>query len=288
MAEKSIKKVKNTGGFKGRYPKNASRVSINKMAAGLSWILLDKNFRRKVAAFLGQEHLKTLNEEYNNYRKAGSDVKRVINRKVLKDLRVSHGGLPVQLFLISIVIVGAVFLLHRLAVPSFPDYLRLRLFTPMILGAMSFLTFYMVPPYRLYPLFRPNLDRTEILAVPVAFVGLLWTLTYIQFESDMSRIYHPRGMELLILMTGAIWAPLLEEILFREAIPSMFGSSDKLIGHIPSMIFFSLAHLPSTWDEALLYFIAGAFLSMLRYLTGGLFYPLIIHGAANAGMILMT
>jgi membrane protease YdiL (CAAX protease family) len=261
---------------------------INKMAAGLSWILLEKSFRRKVALFLGTGDLEALNKEFRNYKNSSGSEKHLVNRKLLKDLRVSHGGLPFQLVLISAVIVGAVFMLHRLVAPSFPDYLRLRLFTPMILGALSFLTFYMVPPYRLYPLFRPSLERAEIIALPVTFIGLLWTLTYIQFETDPSRVYHPRGMELLILLAGAVWAPLLEEILFREVIPSMFGGADQLIGHVPSMILFSLAHLPSTWDEALLYFIAGTFLSMLRYLTGGLFYPLLVHAAANAVMVLVV
>ncbi|PKL29947.1 MAG: CPBP family intramembrane metalloprotease domain-containing protein, partial [Spirochaetae bacterium HGW-Spirochaetae-10] len=84
-----------------------------------------------------------------------------------------------------------------------------------------------------------------------------------------------------ILSLGALLAPLLEEIFFRELLPGSVGRSPHFAGHLGSAVLFAVLHLPVDGWQFLYYLMAAATLSLLRILSGNLLWPIAVHSAAN-------
>ncbi len=257
------------------------------LGAGLLWVLLDKGYRRKVAGHLESEELTRLNSNYQEFKELKRAHRKSVEQLVLGETRMVHGYWPFWMSLASIIFAGGLFVIHAGTSGTIPMILRLKLFVPLLLGTLSFLMLYLVPRYQWKGLFSFHMDWKEALALPVSLIGLLWILAYIQFDTK-GFVYHPRGLDLIILLTGAMWAPLLEELVFRQIIPEMLGGADRYLPHALAVILFAVGHLPGTWEEALLYLIAGAFLALLRLLSDGLFYPLVIHSVANGVTVLLS
>jgi len=107
----------------------------------------------------------------------------------------------------------------------------------------------------------------------------------------------------LMVLIAALFAPFFEEIFFRDLIFSLMkaGSGDggkggKIEGSylwaiLISSLLFTVVHISfySGYGiepvEFIIYFLSGLMLGSLKWLTKGLFYPVLVHAAANATIL---
>lgn len=85
----------------------------------------------------------------------------------------------------------------------------------------------------------------------------------------------------LAILSPVLFAPLLEEIVFRKAIfGSMYEKTNFLIASVLSSGLFALAHFNIT--HMITYFVIGMALSCLYVKTNRLIVPIIVHMTLNA------
>ncbi len=252
---------------------------VKRERAGLLWRLLPQSFRARTSAHLDREELEALNKAFRSYRARAPERRRMVELSLLAALRAT-GSLP-QIAAGFLGVAGLLlFLLHLLSIPAMDPLTRLTLFIPVLLGAMAPISLLLLPGYRLRALFGAALSPEAAITVGLAFLGLLWTLYFVAMDhASFGR--RPAGVSLFVLCWGALTAPLVEEVLFREVVPIQVGSEPYLAGHLVGAGLFSLAHVPADWGQFGLYAVAGLFLSAVRIHTGGLLYPVIIHCAVN-------
>lgn len=257
-------------------------------AAGLLWRLFSSPARKNIATHLSTETLKRLNVAFEHYINLSSEQKKNVGRIIQKETGISHGSTAMTAFVLSLLITGALFAGHMVLGPMMSIQLRISVFTPLVFGVISLLVIQMIPPYRLRQLFDPRPDEFPTLFFAgIGFLGLLWTIYSIQLETDLRFMYRPDGLTLAIILAGAATGPVLEELLFREIFPGMLGKPPHYVGHLISAILFAAGHLPDTPVMALLYFISALILSSVRWLTDGLFYPVVLHSMANVVIVLV-
>ncbi len=257
---------------------------VKREQAGLLWRLLDSRTRRTVSAHLSLDELESLNDAYQDYRKHSPELRRRIENKTRLAARTGAPQFPALLCLLGFCILGAGMVLQLVTDPGMSINLRIQIFSPLFLGAVSPLALYFLPAYRIRFLFRFPKELPEVLYAVACFIGLLWTLTFIG-RLDRSAVYHPSGWTLFFLCLGAASAPLLEEVLFRELLPSMIARPPHFFGHALSAALFSISHLPGDLETASLYVMSALFLSVLRIQTEGLLFPFLAHAAANVVVI---
>ena len=193
-------------------------------------------------------------------------------------LRRSHW--PAILFSANMVIFILFLILQSVFHPGIRMTAKMELFSPLLIGAFSPLAAYLISPFRFHLLFRSSITFEKWTVSFVTFMALLWTIVYIRIEDTI-----PGGsmsaLPLAILTIAAVSAPFAEEILFREAFPSLFGNYPHYAGHLISAVFFAASHLPASLYMGFLYLLAALFLSVLRMNTESLLYPFIAHALAN-------
>ncbi len=100
---------------------------------------------------------------------------------------------------------------------------------------------------------------------------------------------HTGGMRPQFFILAFIFGPIFEELLFRDILYRAFllARSSFLSIVIPSVLF-SLVHLSGfhLW-EFLVYFLAGIILASIRWQSGGLFFPILVHSASNLFFLLL-
>lgn len=257
-------------------PKVSRKTGAGPMKAGLLWLLLGAE-RRTIATRLSSDELLELAEGGRAYKAASSrDKAKALHtvRRVLANER-EHSW-PAALSAGLFVLAAALFVAHAVLRPEQPFLYLLSLFGPLLIGCISPLMLYLLPAYRRVGLFSPS----GFLYAPPAFVALLWLLFLINTSSDIPIARLP-FFELSILSLGALLAPLLEEIFFRELLPGSVGRSPHFAGHLGSAVLFAVLHLPVDGWQFLYYLMAAATLSLLRILSGNLLWPIAVHSAAN-------
>lgn len=260
-----------------------SRASNRRLQAGLLWKLLPKLARLSVSKYLGLEDMQTLNQSYMEYRELSVRERRALEIALLRATSRNQNVLPLLFFGILSVLSLGLFLIFQAFSHTKSDIAGV--FAPLFLATLGPLALYMIPKYKLSNLFGfPNMG--SLVFAFFASLGLLWTLLFIN-SNDPAIGQRPDRITLLILAFGASLAPILEEICFREIIPSWFGREPHYIGHLISAILFSVSHLPRDPMGFGLYAIAGAFLSGVRLQSGGLILPIVVHGLANLGALFL-
>jgi len=249
------------------------------IGAGLLFHLLPSSARKKIGSHLVKAERERLDAGFDRYRALSRPARVGMERWLLGQFR--RPVWPVYLFGIGLVAFVAVFSIHTAMFPQLLFFRRAELFSPLMSGLFSFLFLLLLAPHRLRILFRLPLRFEEWGLTLLVFIGLIWIIASIRLEETLFTLRIDR-FSTVILFTGVVTAPLLEEIFFREMLPSVFGPPDSLIpGHLISALLFGLAHLPTGGTMALLYGMAALLLSTLRINTGRLSFPYLAHAAAN-------
>ena len=260
--------------------KQNSTESVKRYGVGLLWILLPKKGRHRLASELDLEELTRLNRSFSGYRKLESGRRRQIELELSRMIRPAGRYLPLALFGVGGLIMTAVLTLHLLYQPGQSALLRLHIFLPLMMGVLAPLSLYFLSGIRQRLIFRPVFSFQIGGFALLTYLGLIWLLFFIG-ELEALPSVRTDHLTQLALCLGAISAPLMEEVVFRELVPEMMGGSHRLPGHFFAGIFFAVAHLPANGEMLVLYLIAAWLLGLLRLLSEGLFYPLLIHSAAN-------
>lgn len=254
----------------------SGKTGAGQRKAGLLWLLLGAE-RRTIATRLSSDELLELAEGGKAYKTSSShDKAKTLNtvRRVLANER--ERSWPAALSAGLFVLAAALFVAHAVLHPEQSFLFLLSLFGPLLIGCISPLTLYLLPAYRRVGLFSPS----GFLYAPPAFVALLWLLFLINTSTDIPIGRLP-FFELSILSLGALLAPLLEEIFFRELLPGSVGRSPHFAGHLGAAVLFAVLHLPVDGSQFVYYLMAAATLSLLRILSGNLLWPIAVHSAAN-------
>ena len=261
------------------------RPGVKPEQAGLLWRILNKETRRNVARHLDSGELEDLNRNYNSYKKLRPEDRKFIEDTLRRETARSLSPFPFMLFGFMSLCFIALFFLHVQKYPALSIMSSAVIFTPLFLGVFAPLSLYLLPQYRLRILFRPALSPESLVVSFVSFLGLLFCLVFIGLEnralSPVKGAWTPAGFSFFIYCLGAITAPLLEEVFFREVIPSLFGAPPHYVGHMVGATLFALAHIPGSTSMFLYYLVAALFLAVVRQQTGGLLYPLLVHSLAN-------
>ena len=247
--------------------------------------MLPASLRRAVAEHLEPEEIKAAGSAYENeYRRLSSAARTATARQLQRVLSTKHSPVPLLISLALGVMTVGLASAHYLALPAMSLRTRGAILTPLFLTTVAPLALYLLPRYRLSLVFRPVLNLRATGSALLAFLVLLWSLYFIGREQG-GNLQLDTFSQLLFLL-GAIGAPLLEEIIFREFVPASFGRSPHLFGHLLAAVVFALIHIPATPGMFALYFIAAVALAEVRIQSDGILYCYLAHAAANLTILL--
>lgn len=264
-----------------------SRRSIREERAGLLWMLLSPETRRRAASELSLAEIEKLNEGYKRYRKRKARERGRREREVAVRISSRMSPWPLLLSVAGAALFGILFVLHMAFVDK-PMEVRLQYFQYLFLAVLAPGSLYLIKPYRLRALFWRTLQPEQLAGAFFAYLALVWLLAFIGFEQRSAvPIDRPDPLSLAILCLAAVAAPLLEENLFRELMPSLFGASPHYIGHLISALLFGFAHLPSSYAMYAGFVAAALLLSGLRLHSEGLLLPFLAHAGANLTVVLV-
>lgn len=259
--------------------------SVRSMQAGLLWRLLDPASRTRIASFLPSDSLVALRRNFDAYQ-AGSQRDRArVENGLRREGQTQWGPRPILGFVVGMILTGAGIVILKQTEPRIGWMGLAVVLTPLVLAACGPLSLLLVRPYQARSLFHLRFRALPWVLTVLCSLGLIWVLSFIGFEDKLRP--HLHGALLVFVVIGVAGAPLLEEVFFREVLPSIFGRSPHYLGHMLSALLFAAAHLPDSFNMGFLYFAAAAALSALRVETDSLFYPVLAHSAANAAMLFL-
>ena len=107
------------------------------------------------------------------------------------------------------------------------------------------------------------------------------------FEVNLSQIEVPSGSlaTVIFILSHAVLAPVLEELLFRCVILERLRRYGDLFAVLASSLLFSLLH--ASFESYLPAFVSGVVLGLLAVYTGSMLCPLILHILNNALSVTM-
>lgn len=118
-------------------------------------------------------------------------------------------------------------------------------------------------------------------ALALSVTALIWS-----GESSKADTIENTGFILSLLMV-AVFAPIVEEIVFRGVIYPYFRVKLGFVaGIIANGIVFGINHAPS-WELIINAAVMGAFFAYVYERSGTLWIPIIIHGLANAAVTIL-
>lgn len=252
--------------------------SVNHLKAGLLWSLLGPQGRRVVGRSLSVQELSSLNLAGASFRQADRKSRHAIARSVnamLRDEGVRYSGRAVLMLLSA---ATAAIAYYWYSHPKWPFPAILSFASPLLVAAISPVALRLLSRSRREATFQVRFSPVLALYILPSFVSLLWLLFWVNEDAVPARL---AGLELGALLVAGALGPLLEEIVFREVIPSAPGPSLLPVGHAVSALLFALMHAPSSGSQFLYYLMAATTLSLLRVLSGGLFWPIAVHALAN-------
>lgn len=260
------------------------RHTTNRLKAGLLWGLLGQGGRRAVARSLSLHELSNLNEATAAFRQSSQGAKDATARAVKNLLR--ERPLPWVGWWVAILLVAAAAAVISFwrEHPRWPVTTILSFAGPLLVAAWSPLSLRLLSPTKREALFQVRFTPGLALTIVPSFVALLWLLFWVNDAAVPARL---AGIELVALLVAASLGPLLEEVVFREIIPAAPGPNLAPVGHAVSALLFALMHVPSSGSQFLYYLLAAATLSLLRMLSGGLFWPIVVHALANVVSLLV-
>ncbi len=254
--------------------------------AALTWSLLQPAARREIAKHLTLEELERLNHAWKIFQKLPRADRLRIERQVHRATANKNSPWPMALSLAVGILSVGLMLIHTAQVPLMAWSNRSLLFAPLLLATIAPLTLYLLPRYRLSALFLPRFDPQSLIAAVLCYVGLIWILFFIGEEQTGGQGFvRLDTLSLLVYSVGAFFAPLLEEIVYREFLPSIDGRPPHYIGHFIGALLFAASHLPDTPELFVLNLSAALLLSGVRLFSGGLLWCYLAHAAANVTVL---
>tara|TARA_B100001939_G_scaffold348213_1_gene374146 strand:+ start:1658 stop:2404 length:747 start_codon:yes stop_codon:yes gene_type:complete len=240
----------------------------------------------ELKSLLTSEEKDSLNDNYQQYEKESSAVKRSIARDLRSLLGSQRPTYPALIGMGAVLIWMGLLIYHGL---EFPDkkLLRFYIFQPLLLAALAPFSIYLLSNVERKLYFRLDTRPESLLHSILAFTALTMLLASINQDwlpgSPRMDAFH-----MSIWVIGIAFAPLFEEIAFRQWVPSKIGRDPHWLGHATSALIFTAAHVPTTLDleMAAYYWLCGFTLSALRIQTGSLLWPFLVHAAANVAIAL--
>lgn len=254
------------------------KLKNNRARAALLFRLLPAETRNGILPHLDSEEKTALNRGFAEYKKKNKSERMQIEYSLLHSIRPLQA--PLWFFSVFMILFTVLLLIHSALKPGISFSNRADLFSPLFLGAFAPLSAYFIPAFRFRYLFRMEFSFEKFTLVFVTFFILIWLIIYIRLEEKDFAV-HKDALTFLILGLAALSAPFLEEIFFREMLPSLFGRPPYYAGHFISALLFGAAHFPLSPYMAVLYFLSALFLSALRLNTDSLLMPWIAHACAN-------
>ncbi|GIX42000.1 MAG: hypothetical protein KatS3mg129_1733 [Leptospiraceae bacterium] len=254
-------------------------MDTNKKKAALLWVLIPIKYRQYIARYLTGEEIEELKNTYYKYQKLDDKTKYKIQKQLYFVFSFPYKIIYISLFILILWFISL--FLYYITKISFSPLFVFSLFWPLAMGIMGNAILLTFSSYELYFLFRFSYRLSyNIIAILIFYILIYLLYSINELQKIQINIYYP--IEKIILLSGIILAPVLEECIFRHYIPTMFGQKYfyNIIGHIISNIIFSILHLPS-WEQGILYFLCGMFLSVLKIWTQRLIYPILVHSFAN-------
>lgn len=253
--------------------------------AAIFWKIIPARLKKNIAKLLTLDEIQNLNHLYSKYQNLGENSKKSIGQSLYKYLQIKIPGWPIILSIIFLVTGSILIVLHFVIYPKITTRFHFEIFSVLLIGIVSPLMIYFLPWYKRKILFNLQLNFTMIFISFIIYLALIWLLVEIN-QSYFKNFSFP-FLSTIILLFAVMTAPLFEEIVFRELLPSFFGKDPFYFGQLISAILFATAHMPDNLEMFILYFIASALLGMLRILSGGLIYGFIVHSIANAVVLLV-
>jgi membrane protease YdiL (CAAX protease family) len=254
-------------------------MNTNKKKAGLLWAIIPIKYRKNIANFFTSEEIEALKQSFDEYKKLDGKTKLKIQKQIYRIFHFPYKILYLILFLFIILFIILFF--YYISKFNFTPLFLFSLFWPYAMGIIGLIILLTFSPYELYFLFRFSYKiYHNFLSLFVLYIIIYLLYTINELEKIKINLYYP--IEKWILFLGIISAPILEECIFRYYIPNMIGKSyfRQIVGHLISNVVFAILHLPN-WEQGILYFLCGMFLSLLVITTQRLFYALIVHIISN-------
>lgn len=136
--------------------------------------------------------------------------------------------------------------------------------------------------YRYSPL--PVYPRYAFVSA-LGYAIMVLTVGWLSVEADFPR------PDAIMLVVGALLAPFFEELLFRDVIYKIVEdvAESSFLAIAVGALFFALVHFQGDFHviDLLIYTLAGAILGVIRWSTGKLFYPIIVHAGVNLTILLL-
>lgn len=257
------------------------------LQAALLWALLRGETKERVARELDRGERARLDRELQKYGEAPRSERLLAEEALRELLAVKQPRWPIAAAAALALIFGLSFTLHLALVPAAPMQIRLQVFQPLFLSIFAPLSLYLLTPLRRRMLFHWRFGLMQLGTALVVFLTLLWSLAFIHEEQMRIGGLAPRldSIALIFLGMGAVLAPLLEEVVFRELFPSLFGKDPYVIGQLASALAFASAHLlfsARTAESFAWNLVAALALALLRIESEGLVLPYAAHAMANA------
>ena len=269
---------------------NASKpITESNRLAGLFWRLIKREQRQTIANKLTGQELNRLNQAFDDWRKGSAQLRRQTSLTLHALLKADHPGWPAMLALGGFAICVLSFIVHSQLVPGMDAGLQIQLFGTLLMGVLAPLMFYFLSRPRRRLLMRPAFRLDWIALSFLVYLAGLWLMFHINVLDGNTRRLVGNPFSLVILFIAVATAPLLEELIFRELLPSLIGRDPYFIGQAISALVFAALHMTGTGGLTpenralmfLLYFIVSGLFAALRITTGSLLYGFIVHACIN-------
>lgn len=257
--------------------------------AGLFWRLLKREQRHKIATRLTARELERLNQAFDDWRKGSPDLRRRTSLNLHAILKSGQPAWPAMLAVAGFMVCVCTFILHAILIPDLAPRLQIELFGTLLMGVLAPLLFYFLSRPRRRMLMQPPFRLDWVALSFLSYLAGLWLMFHINVLDGNTSKLAGNAFSLSILFIAVASAPLLEEIVFRELLPSLFGRDPYYLGQTISAFVFAALHMTGTGGMSpkdriamfTLYLIASGLFAALRIMTGSLLYGFIVHAAIN-------
>ena len=235
---------------------------------------------------LTSEERTSLNDHYDKLGRESDATRRATALELRSLLSGPAARLPAYLGIAGMLAWCVLLIVHTTLYPN-KELLRFYVFQPLLLAALAPFSLYLLSNLERKLFFRLDTRPSSLLHSILAFTALTMLLASINQDwlpgSPRMDAFH-----MSIWVIGIAFAPLFEEIAFRQWVPSKIGRDPHWLGHATSALIFTAAHVPTTLDleMAAYYWLCGFTLSALRIQTGSLLWPFLVHAAANVAIAL--
>ncbi|MCB1172804.1 MAG: CPBP family intramembrane metalloprotease [Leptospiraceae bacterium] len=266
--------------------RSESRRAVEPRAlAGLYWSLLPQALRRQTARHLTAQETDALFTAKDQYRSMLPDRRRQIE---LQFGSIWHRQATAGIWRWGTAFAAAALMVwNSVEENSLSWTARLLVYNGLVLAVLAPWAIGWFPVWQRRLLLGVEWRWEWVFSSFLVYIALLWLL----IEINSSALAGPvRGFVLsrwIILVSGALAAPLFEEIVFRQLLPSLFGSDPYWGGQVTASVLFALAHLPVDGSMFLLYWLAALLLALLRIQTGSLVWGIGAHSLANLVVLLL-